>query len=258
VSFRDPLVLLGLAALPLLALVYVREQRRRRAVARAFALEPLQPSVAPVRPRWRRHLPVLAVALALAVLVGAAARPQRIVAVPVENAAIMLATDVSGSMTATDVAPNRLVAAKRAARTFLDKIPARVNVGVLAFNRTPSVLLSPTRDRGAARDAIAQMAPSGGTATGDAIATALTTLRTTRAGPGTNRRRPAAIVLLSDGVSTSGRDAVAAARAAGKAKVPVYTVALGTAEGTITVPRRGRGTVTRRVPPDPGSLERVA
>src|SRR5205814_73835 len=83
---------------------YLLEQRRRRAIARAFALERLQPSVAPVRPRWRRHVPVLALALALAILVGAAARPQRTVAVPIENAAIMLATDVSGSMTATDVA----------------------------------------------------------------------------------------------------------------------------------------------------------
>src|SRR5206468_659568 len=146
-------------------------------VAAAFAVERLQPSVAPVRPRWRRHLPVLAMALALAILVGAAARPQRTVAVPVENAAIMLATDVSGSMTATDVSPNRLIAAKRAARSFLDSVPARVKVGVMAFNQTPSVLLSPTTDREAGREAIANMKASGGTASGEAIATALTILR---------------------------------------------------------------------------------
>src|SRR5207247_10552095 len=130
-------------------------------------------------------------------LVGAAARPQRTIAVPVENASIMLATDVSGSMTATDVAPNRLVAVKRAARTFLDSVPPKVKVGVIAFNQTPTVLLSPTTDREAGREAIANMAPSGGTATGEAIATALTTLRTNTSPAA--RKAPAAIVLLSDG-----------------------------------------------------------
>jgi Ca-activated chloride channel family protein len=253
VTFHSPLVLLALLALPILVAAYLFEQRRRRAVARAFALERLQPSVAPVRPRWRRHLPVLALATALAILVGAAARPQRTVAVPIENAAIMLATDVSGSMTATDVAPTRLIAAKRAARAFLDKVPAKVSVGVMAFNQTPTVLLSPTIDREAARNAIAQMSPSGGTASGEAIANALSALRS-KGGP----KRPAAIVLLSDGSSTSGRDPIAAARTAGNAKVPVYTVALGTAEGTITVPRRGGGTQTQRVPPDPAALARIA
>lgn len=255
-SFQAPLVLLALLALPLLVAVYVAEQRRRRRVAEAFAAPSLQPSVAPLRPRWRRHLPVLAMALALAVLVAAAARPQRTVAIPVENAAIVLATDVSGSMTATDVSPNRLVAAKRAARTFLDSVPARVKVGVMAFNSTPSLLLSPTTDRNAGREAIASMTPSGGTATGEAIATALTVLRTNSTPAA--RTAPAAIVLLSDGASTSGRDAIEAARAAGNAKVPVYTVALGTAEGTITVPQRGGGTVNRRVPPDPAALARIA
>jgi len=256
VSFQAPLVLLGLIALPLLLAIYVGEQRRRRRVAEAFAVPKLQPSVAPVRPRWRRHLPVLFLTLALVVLVGAAARPQRTVAIPVENAAIVLATDVSGSMTATDVAPNRLIAAKRAARTFLDSVPPRVKVGVMAFNQTPTLLESPTTDREAARNAIASMTPSGGTASGEAIATALTTLRTNTTPAA--RKAPAAIVLLSDGASTSGRDAIEAARAAGNAKVPVYTVALGTAEGTITVPGRDGGAETKRVPPDPAALGRIA
>jgi Ca-activated chloride channel family protein len=260
VSFQAPLVLLGLIALPLLAALYVAELRRRRRVAAAFAFERLQPSVAPARPRWRRHIPVLALALALAILVGAAARPQRTVAVPIENAAIMLATDVSGSMSATDVAPSRLAAAKRAAVAFLDKVPARVNVGVMAFNSTPSVLLGPTTDRTAARGAIASMKAGGGTASGSAIEAAVSVLRAPSAGVTAQmaRKRPAAIVLLSDGSSTSGADPIAAARAAARAKVPVYTVALGTAEGTITVPRRGGGTLTKRVPPDPAALARIA
>lgn len=254
-SFAAPLVLLALLALPVLAVLYVLEQRQRRAAAAAFVAPALQPSVLPRRPRWRRHVPMAVAALAAAMLVVAAAKPQRTVAVPVERAAVMLASDVSGSMTATDIEPSRLVAAKRAASRFVDEVPARVNVGVLAFNSTPRVLQSPTRDRGAVKAAIAGMQPSGGTATGEAIATATSSLRPASS---SRRRSPAAILLLSDGKSTSGRDAVEAARAAAKLKVPVYTVVLGTADGTITVPRASGGTATRKVPPDPDSLAQIA
>lgn len=256
-SFQAPLVLLALLVLPLLALFYAREQTRRRRAATAFAVEQMQPSVAPRRPRWRRHLPMLAFALALAVLVLAAARPQRTIAVPIEQASIMLATDVSGSMTANDVSPTRLVAAKRAARTFLGQVPAKVNVGLMAFNASPRVLANPTTDREAVLGAIASMTPSGGTATGEAIANATTILAASRT-PGAKKPPPSAVVLLSDGASESGRDPIAAARTAGKAHIPVYTVALGTAEGTITVPQRGGGTITKRVPPDPQALARIA
>ena len=255
-SFGEPLALLALLLLPLLLAWYVAEQRRRRAAAAAFAAPALQPSVAPRRPRWRRHLPMLALALALAVLVLAAARPQHTVAVPVERASIMLATDISGSMTATDLEPNRLVAAKRAARSFLDRVPSRVNVGVLAFNQSPRVLQSPTRDREAVRAAIDGMSSSGGTATGEAINAATRAVRDRDADLA--RQPPAAIVLLSDGASTSGVDPLAAAREARRLKVPIYTVALGTEEGTITVPRPGGGTETRPVPPDPESLAQIA
>jgi Ca-activated chloride channel family protein len=256
VSFAAPLVLLALLALPLLAAWYLVQQGDRRAAAAAFASPALQPSVAPRRPGWRRHLPMLAFLLALALLVLAAARPQRSVAVPVERAAIMLATDVSGSMLATDVEPNRLIAAKRAARVFLDEVPRRVNVGVLAFNNHATVLQSPTRDRVDTRAAIDRMAVSGGTATGEAIATAVTALRAT---PGEGGRRPpAAIVLISDGTSTYGRDPVQAARAARRARIPIYTVALGTARGTIEVPDGDGGTRTERVPPDREALAEIA
>jgi Ca-activated chloride channel family protein len=256
VSFAAPLVLLALLGLPVLATLYLNEMRGRRAAAAAFAAPKVQPSVAPRRPGWRRHLPMLALLLAIALLVLAVARPQRTVAVPLERASIMLATDVSGSMTATDVSPSRLVAAKRAARRFVGSVPARVNVGVLAFNDIARVLQSPTRDRQAVNAAIDGMTPSGGTATGNAIATATGVL--SRAPGERGRRPPAAIVLLSDGTSTRGRDPVAAAQTARKLHIPVYTVALGTPNGTITVPRRGGGTVTQRVPPDPASLNQIA
>ncbi len=250
-SFAAPLVLLGLAALPLLVAWYVVQQGDRRAAAAAFAAPPLQPSVAPRRPRWRRHLPMLAFALALALLVLAAARPQRTVAVAVERSSIMLATDVSGSMLATDVEPNRLIAAKRAARAFLDAVPRRVSVGVLAFNNHATVLQSPTRSRPDVHAAIDRMTVSGGTATGEAIATAVASLRGIPDVDG--KRPPSAIVLISDGSSTYGRDPVAAARQAKRLHIPVYTVALGTDHGTIV--DKGK---TVRVPPDRHALAAIA
>lgn len=255
-SFGEPLVLLALIALPLLALAYLRQQGRRRAAAAAFARPPVQPSVAPNRPRWRRHVPMLLFALALGTLIVAAARPERTVAVPIERASIMLLTDVSGSMEATDVRPNRLAAVKRAAHRFVDEVPAAVNVGVLAFNQTPRVLTSPTRDRDAIHSSIERMRSSGGTASGEAIATATRILANT---PGElGRRPPAAMVLISDGASTSGRDEVLAAEEAKEEKIPIYTVALGTEDGTIEVERRDGTTETRPVPPDPEALAEIA
>jgi Ca-activated chloride channel family protein len=256
VTFQAPLVLLALLALPALLLWYLRQQGVRRAQAAAFARPALQRNVAPRRPGWRRHAPYLALALALGFLIVAAARPQKTIAVPVERASIMLLTDNSGSMEATDVRPDRLTAAKRAAERFAASVPAQVNVGVLAFNQAPRVLTSPTRDRQAVNNAIERMAPSGGTATGEAIHTATQILNRT---PGElGRRPPAAIVLLSDGASTSGRDPIAEAQQARKLRIPVYTVALGTPSGTITVPKKGGGTTTTRVPPDPRALGAIA
>ena len=258
-SFGAPLVLFALLAIPLLALIYLRAERDRRAAAAEFASPLLQPSVAPRRPGWRRHVPLTIIGLALAALVVAAARPQRTVAVPIERASIMLATDISGSMTATDVQPNRLTAAKRAEYQFIASVPKQVNVGVLAFNQTPRVLQNPTRDRKAVSSAISNLTVSGGTAAGEAINTATAVLN--RA-PGVGAKRPpAAIVLLSDGASTSGRDPVAAAQAARELKIPIYTVALGTAQGTIRTKlpaSQGGGYTTTRVPPDPRTLEQIA
>jgi Ca-activated chloride channel family protein len=257
-SFESPLVLLALLLVPALVVWYVRAQRGRQRAAAAFASPALLASVAPRRPGWRRHAPMVAFALAIAILIVAAAKPERTVAVPVERAAIMLATDVSGSMQATDVKPSRLVAARRAARRFVEDVPSGVNIGVMAFNGRPRVLQSPTPEREDIFAALARLAPSGGTATGEAITAALRSLRTQRA----NGRRPppSAIVLLSDGASTKGKDPVQAAQEARRARIAVYTVALGTPEGTIQVPRPGSagGTETRRVPPDPASLEQIA
>lgn len=255
-SFAAPLVLLALVALPLLAVWYLLQQRSRRASAAAFAAPRLQPAVAPHQPGLRRHVPMAIFLLAVAILVLAAARPQRTVAVPVERASIALATDVSGSMLATDVQPSRMIAAKRAARRFAETVPPSVNIGVIAFNNTATVLQSPTRDRADVMLAIDRLAVSGGTATGDAIRTATEMLRSQ---PGENGRRPpSAIVLLSDGTSTNGVDPLQAAAEARRLRIPIYTVAFGTDQGTITVPGRGGGERTERVPPDPVSLSQIA
>jgi len=258
VSFAAPFVLVVLVAIPVLILVYGGVQRDRRRAAAVFAQPKLAASVTPRRPGWRRHVPMLIVLLAIVALVVAAAKPQRSVAVPVERASIMLITDVSGSMQATDVRPTRLVAARTAAKRFVAKVPETVNVGVMALSSKPRVLASPTRDRVAIDQALDQLTPRGGTGTGEAITAATNILKHQ---PGVNGKRPpSAIVLLSDGAATGTIDPVSAAQAARKLRIPIYTVALGTQEGTITVPRPGGqgGTETRRVPPDPQSLAEVA
>jgi Ca-activated chloride channel family protein len=251
VSFERPLLLLGLLALPLAAWWYVRSQRGRD----AFAPPALVPAVAPRRPGWRRHWPMALYALGLAALILAVAKPQRAVSVPVDRASVLLVTDRSGSMQAEDVHPTRLVAARRAAERFLAEVPARVRVGLVAFNHGAEVAQLPTAEHALVGDALAAITPAGGTATGDALTSALRVLR-----PDPNDRRPppAAIVLLSDGKSVKGRDPVEAAREARGLRVPIYTVALGTDSGEIRV-RQPDGTErVERVPPDRETLERIA
>jgi len=258
VGFQTPLLLLGLLLVPVAVVLYARNDRRREAGTAAFAAPAVLASAVPRRPGWRRHAPMALYALALAALLTALARPQTTVAVGVEQASIMLATDVSGSMQAVDVPPTRLAAAKAAERRFLEEVPRQIRVGALSFNQTPQVLRTPTTDRKAVRAAVNGLASSGGTATGEAIAAALTVLERQ---PTLDRRRPpAAIVLLSDGKSVRGRDPVEQARRAARLHIPIYTVALGTPTGTITVKRPGGapGTETRPVPPDPQTLEQVA
>lgn len=254
-TFLDPLVLLALAAIPLLVWWYAGQQRRRARGAAAFVTPALRPSVAPRRPRWRRHVPMLAFALALAVLIFAAARPQRVVAVPVDSASIMLANDTSGSMAATDVAPSRLRAAQNAAASFLAKVPESVRVGLIEFNSKVTVLQSPSADHALVRSALSQLRVTGGTAIGDAIRTALRSL--TSAKPAGGKQPPAAIVLLSDGGNDVGSDPLSAAQLAAADHIPIYTVVLGTAHGTVSE-KRGSGTVTVPVPPDPQELTQIA
>jgi Ca-activated chloride channel family protein len=237
VSFASPVYLIGLALIPLLVALYIRAERRPQ----SFAPAKLLPSVVPRRAGWRRHAAIAGYGAALAVLLVALAKPQATIAVPTEQARVIIVTDRSGSMLATDVAPNRLTAAKRAASTFLDAIPDRVKVGAVAFNQNAEVLQSPTRDHDAVREALQSVKAAGTTATGDAITTALDSIK---------GKAPAAIVLLSDGKSVRGSDPLDAAQAAKQRKIPIYTVALGTAQGTING--------GDPVPPDPQTLAAIA
>jgi Ca-activated chloride channel family protein len=244
-SFASPFALVALLLVPLAVAAYVAFERRRRAGEDAFAAPGVRPSATPRRPGLRRHVPLVAYALAIVALVTALARPQVTLAVPAEQASIVLATDISGSMQATDVAPSRLVAARDAAESFLGEVPDEIRVGLLAFNHAPRGVTSPTTDRAVVREALARLEPSGGTATGEALAAALRQIGD----------KPGAVVLLSDGASTRGRDPVAMAGEARRAGVPVYTVALGTPDGTIPRPN---GNGTERVPPDTATLARIA
>jgi Ca-activated chloride channel homolog len=254
-SFAAPLVLLALPAIPLLIIWYYGQQRRRAVVASAFVAPALTASVAPRRPRWRRHVPMLVIAIALAVLIGAAARPQRSVAVPITNGAIMLANDVSGSMNATDVAPSRLGAAENAAKRFISKVPSTVQVGLIEFARTPTLLQSPTTDHALTDAAFTELKTSGGTAVGVTILTAVNELRSLP--PIHGKRPPGAIVLISDGASNVGADPIAAAREARADHIPIYTVAVGTSHGVIEF-KRGSRTVVAPVPVSPQQLGQIA
>lgn len=254
-TFLHPVTLVALVAIPVLIWWYVGQQRRRVKAASAFAAPRLGASVAPRRPRWRRHAPMLVFALALAVLIFAAARPQRVVAVPINTASIMLENDTSGSMAATDVAPTRLGAAQRADTVFLSSVPSSVKVGLVEFNTKVTLLQSPTTDHSLVTSAIAQLRVTGGTAIGDAIRTALHTLTSSKR-PGV-KQPPAAIVLLSDGSNDVGSDPITAAQQAAADHIPIYTVEMGTAHGTVTE-KRGNRTIVVPVPPDPQQLAQIA
>lgn len=254
-SFAAPAFLLLLLLVPVGAAIYALAERRRTHRRASFADARLIPAVAPHAPGWRRHAPMALYAAALAALIVALARPQTTVAVPVEQASIILVFDHSGSMRARDVAPTRLDAVRRAAERFLAKVPSRVRVGAVGFSTSASALQGPTRDREEVRRALAGMRARGRTAIGEGLYLALRMARVP-ATPG-GRPPPAAIVLLSDGKSVVGRDPVGVAREARRLRIPVHTVSLGTPQGTIQTSRNGR-TILLNVPPDLASMRAVA
>jgi len=254
-SFAAPLVLIALVGIPFVISWYVRHQRARTRAATAFVTAPLVPSVAPRRPRWRRHVPMAIFALALVVLIVAAARPQRSVAVPVNDTAVMLANDISSSMASTDVTPSRLGAAEHAANMFLKSVPSTARVGLIQFNQKATVLQSPTTEHSLVSQALSQLHAGGHTAIGDGLQLALQVLEGLKSPSG--KRPPAAIVLISDGYSTTGADPLAVARQARAQHIPIYTVSVGTDHGTIKV-SRGKSVTNVPVPIAPQQLAQIA
>ncbi|HEX5542480.1 MAG TPA: VWA domain-containing protein [Micromonospora sp.] len=246
-------LLLGVASL---VAGYVGMQRRRSRYAVRFTNLRLLDRVAPHRPAWRRHVPAGLFLAMLALLVVGFARPHADVRVPRERATVMVAVDVSTSMLATDVRPDRLTAAKSAARKFVDTLPDEFNVGLVAFAGSAAVFVPPGTDREALHLGIKRLAEGStgvqGTAIGEAITTSLGAIRALDAKAESNPP-PARIVLLSDGANTSGIDPMDAASEAVQAKVQVHTISFGTPAGAVD-----RGGRAIRVPVDGMTLQGVA
>ena len=281
-TFAEPFLLLGLLLIPVAIAGYLLVQRRRDRYAVRFTNVDLLANLVPHAARWRRHVPPVFYLGAIAFLVFALARPSMVVAVPREEATVILTMDVSGSMAATDVDPTRL-AAQKAADDFVDQLPAKFKVGVVAFSTSARVVAAPTTDRAAVHGAIDGLKAGGGTALGDAIALSLETagIGSTVSGSGSVGSLPVpqasgapspaaggsapdgqplvATVLLSDGKNSTGDiEPDAAAQQAAAAGVPIYTISLGTADGQVTVPDQNGQMHTLQVPPDAQTLTSIA
>ncbi|WP_139980200.1 VWA domain-containing protein [Nocardioides litoris] len=224
-----------------LVVLYLLAQRRRSAYAVRFATLPMLERLAPKRPAWRRHVPAALLLAAFVVLCFAAARPEVDREVPRERATVIVTVDVSLSMQATDVAPDRLTAAREAAATFIAGLPDGFNVGVVQFAGSASVLAEPSPDKAEAVAALDRLELAEGTAIGDGVLTSLAQVEalgdqsTTDPDGGESEPVPATIVLLSDGTNTVGSSVDQAAAAATEADVPVSTIAYGTPTGTVEV-----------------------
>jgi Ca-activated chloride channel homolog len=235
-TWESPQRLWLLLAVAALVVAYLVLQRRRSRYAVRFTNLKLLDRVAPKRPQWRKHVPAGLFLAMLGLLVVGFARPTDEVRVPRERATVLIAVDVSRSMTADDVAPDRLTAAKAAAREFVANLPEQFNVGLVGFAGSATVFVPPVTDRAAVAAGIDRLAEGaagrGGTAIGDAIATSLDQIRSMDATAGQDTP-PARVVVLSDGANTNGRDPEEAAQLAGESDVPVDSILFGTEAGVI-------------------------
>ena len=263
-SFQWPELLWGLAVLPLLILLYVALQRRRKRLALKYANLSLVRDAMTRSAGWRRHVPPLLILLAIALMVVATARPEGEVLLPTRQETIVLAMDVSGSMRATDVQPSRFVAMQDAARAFVSDLPKSTKVGIVAFAGTASLVQPPTNAKEELLAAIDRFQLQRGTAVGSGILVSLKTivpdvefdLRSQNPRPkadgaraigsvdGKEKKEPfkpvepgsngtAVIVILTDGQTTTGPDPIESAKMAAERGVRVYTVGVGTPKGEI-------------------------
>jgi Ca-activated chloride channel homolog len=273
-TFGHPYLLLSLLVLPLAVGLYLLAQRRQMRYAVRYTNLEVLAAVAGRR-QWRRYVPPAIFLLAVAALCVGLARPHVKSLVARNRATVILVVDVSRSMQATDVKPTRLGAAQAGVRTFLDRAPKNLRVALIAFAGEPQLAAPPTFDHDLVRRSLDELelySGYGGTAIGDALAAAVLvakqavadsrTLASVSAAPA--RAGPVTILFLSDGAQTRGEllplQGAARAKAAG---VPVYTIALGTPNGTLARPfgsfGQGGGLGGRApVPPDPATLKAIA
>ena len=259
-NFLWPQFLWLLALLPVLLLLYVALLRRKKKLALRYASLSLVREAMGGGQSVRRHIPPLLFLLAIAAMLIAAARPMAVVVLPSNQQTIILAMDVSGSMRATDVLPNRLVAAQEAAKAFIKDLPRTVKVGIVAFAGSAQVAQLPTVNHDDLMTAIDGFQLQRATATGNAIVVSLATLFPDQGidvanfGPPSRSRgvpieqagrappkafvpvapgsyTSAAIIMLTDGQRTTGVDPLDAAQIAADRGVRVYTVGVGTREG---------------------------
>jgi Ca-activated chloride channel homolog len=243
--FSHPWWLLALLVVVALAAAYVwNELRRRRNTMRFTNLGVLE-KIAPKRPGRVRHAPVALILVALACLVVALAGPLASEQVPRNRATVMLAIDVSLSMRATDVSPSRLQTAQQAATEFVDQLPPGINLGLVSFAGTATVLVSPTRDRDTVKRAISTLQLAESTATGEAIQASLASIRSVATQiQGPEQPPPGRIILLSDGKQTipsdleAPRGAFTAADQAKQQGVPISAISFGTDYGEIEIEGR--------------------
>ncbi len=247
------------AVLGLIGLYIVVQMARQKRMLRFANMELLE-SVAPKRPSRWRHLPAILLVMSLLLLTVAMAGPTNDVRIPRNRAVVMLTIDVSQSMRATDVSPSRLAAAQEAAKQFADQLTPGINLGLIAYAGTATVLVSPTTNRDATKAAIDKLQLADRTATGEGIFTALQAIATVGAViGGGDAPPPARIVLMSDGKETvpsnpdNPKGAYTAARTAKDQGVPISTVSFGTPYGYVEINDQ-----RQPVPVDDEMLKKIA
>ncbi|WP_326825868.1 VWA domain-containing protein [Streptosporangium sp. NBC_01756] len=236
-SFSWPWALLSILVIPLVFAIREWARRRRRRAAVRVTSIALVRSALPGRTRWTRKIPAALFIAGLALLAVGAARPQASVPVPQTSATILLALDTSGSMCSTDVDPNRITTAKKAAAEFIESQRGGPRIGLVTFAGTAGLLVPPTDDTDSLIEALDDLAVSHGTAIGQAVLTSIDAIAevdpsvaATGANPagGGSGYAGAAIVVLTDGANTQGVDPQIAAREAALRRVRVFTIGFGT------------------------------
>lgn len=248
-----------LVIVALLAVGYVFAQTRRNQYALRFTSSELLDAVAPNRPAWRRHVPAVLFLLAMCAFVVAFAQPARVEEVPRERATVVIAIDVSLSMMATDVEPDRFTSAVDAATQFSSELPERFNLGLVLFDGRSAIRVPPTQNHNQVIQALESLTEDDlgeGTSLGGAILTSLDALEAVPPDE-TGSVPPARVILLSDGTSTVPPSDDEGVAAANEAEVPVSTIAFGTVRGEITLELDGVSQ-TIPVPVDANNLAQLA